>query len=242
MLAPIELFAGIVPAAVVGGFAQRVSGVGAALIAAPALTLISGPKTGVVLTNVLSVVVALAVFATSARHVDRAKAALMVPAGLVGVVPGTVLFRLLPPGPLQVTVGAITGLGLLAVLVAPRLRVAPRPALTAGTGLVSGFTTAAAGAGGPAIAVYAVATGWPQEQFAATGQLNYATQAAAALAVKPLPPLPLLWLGAAVAAALCGLVAGHLLAPRIATGHARRAALTLAAIAALLTVVNGLRS
>jgi uncharacterized protein len=236
------LIAAVAAAVFAGAVFQRLSGIGFALVAAPALALISGPRGGVALTNLLAVVVAIAVFATSARRVDRAKALILIPAGLIGVLPGTVLFRLLPPGQLQVAVGTITALGLAAVLLAPRLRAGARPVTTGCAGLVSGFSAAAAGAGGPALTVYAVATSWPQPEFVATGQLSYVTQGAAALAVKGLPSVPGAWLGVAVIAVLCGLLAGHLAARRIDGARARRAAVVIAGLAALATVVKGLLS
>ena len=99
------------------------------------------------------------------------------------------------------------------------------------TGAVSGFTTAIAGAGGPALTVYAVATDWPQPRFASTSQLSYATQAAAALAVKGPPRLTVAVLCTALAAVLCGLVAGQLATARITGPRARRAAICLAGLA-----------
>jgi len=108
------------------------------------------------------------------------------------------------------------------------------------TGAVSGFTTAIAGAGGPALTVYAVATDWPQPRFASTSQLSYATQAAAALAVKGPPRLTVAVLGTALAAVLCGLVAGQLATARITGPRARRAAICLAGLATLVTVLRGL--
>ncbi len=239
-LMPTALAAAVITAAVAGGFAQRISGLGFALIAAPSLALAVGPREGVALANLLAMVVALTVFATSARNFDTAKARVLVPAGLVGVVPGTIAFWLLPAGPLQITVGAVTGLGLAAVAVARRLRAAPRPITTAAAGFASGITTAVAGAGGPALTIYAVATDWSQPQFAATAQVSYATQAAAALAIKGIPPIPGAWLGAAIAAALGGVTAAHLLAHRINAVHARRAAISIAALATALTVIHGI--
>jgi hypothetical protein len=237
---PIVLTAAVLVAAAAGGFAQRASGLGFSLIAAPLLALVPGPRDGVAMTNLLALVVALAVFATSARRVDRARTAILIPAGLAGVVPGTIVFRLLPVGWLQVAVGAVTGLGLAAAAVARRLRTAPRPGTTAAAGLASGFGSAVAGAGGPPLTIYAIATDWPQPLFAATAQVSYALQAAAALALKGIPPLPLPWLGAALAATLAGVCAAHLLAPRIDPVHARRAAIVIAAIASVLTLVRGL--
>jgi len=105
---------------------------------------------------------------------------------------------------------------------------------------VSGFTTAIAGAGGPALTVYAVATDWPQPRFASTSQLSYATQAAAALAVKGPPRLTVAVLCTALAAVLCGLVAGQLATARITGPRARRAAICLAGLATLVTVLRGL--
>jgi uncharacterized protein len=230
----------VVAAVFAGAVLQRLSGIGFSLVAAPALALISGPRNGVVLTNMLAIVVALAVFATTARRVDGARARILIPAGLIGVLPGTVLFRLLPASQLQVVVGAVTALGLTAVLLAPRLRAEPRPVTTGCAGLASGFSAAAAGAGGPALTVYAVASNWPQQEFAATAQLSYATQGAAALAAKGLPPVPGTWLCAAVTAALCGMLAGHFAARRADAARARRAAVVIAGLAALATVVKGL--
>ena len=232
----------VVVAVFAGAVFQRVSGIGFSLVAAPALALLSGPRGGVTLTNLLAIVVALVVFATSARRVDRTRALVLIPAGLIGVLPGTVLARLLLPGLLQVAVGTITALGLAAALLAPRLRAEARPFTTGCAGLASGFSAAAAGAGGPALTVYAVATSWPQPEFVATGQLSYATQGAAALAIKGFPAVPGAWLGAAVAAVLCGLLAGHLAARRIDGARARRAAVAVAGLAALITVVKGLFS
>src|SRR5262249_42472737 len=116
----VALIAAAAAAVLAGAVFQRLSGIGFSLVAAPALALISGPRSGVALTNLLAVVVALVVFATSGRRVDRSKALILIPAGLIGVLPGTVLFRLLSPGQLQVAVGTITALGLAAVLLAPR--------------------------------------------------------------------------------------------------------------------------
>jgi uncharacterized membrane protein YfcA len=234
----------VIAVAAAGGFAQRASGLGFSLISAPSLALAAGPRAGVALTNLLALVVALAVLATSARRLDVPRARILVPAGLIGVVPGTIAFRLLPADWLQVTVGAVTGLGLAAVVIARRLRAAPGPGTTAAAGLASGFSSAVAGAGGPPLAIYAVATGWPQARFAATGQIAYAIQAAAALTMKGFPAVPVPWLSAwlcaAIAATLSGVAAAHFLAHRIDTVHARRAALAIAALAAALTVLHGI--
>lgn len=222
-----------------GAIAQRVSGLGFSLIAAPALALAVGPREGVALTNLLAIVVAVAVFATCARNLDTARGAVLILAGLVGVVPGTIVFQLLPANWLEVAVGMVTGLGLAAVSL-PRLRAAPRLPISAAAGLASGFTSAVGGAGGPALTIYAIATEWPQPQFAATAQICYAVLAAAALAAKGIPHLPVSLLGGTIAAALAGLACGHLLAHRINATRARRGAIILAALATVATVIYGI--
>ena len=237
---PIDLTVAVIGVAVVGGFAQRASGLGFSLIAAPSLALAVGPRAGVAVTNLLAMAVALAVLATSPRRLDIRRARILVPAGLIGVVPGTIAFYLLPANWLQVTVGAVTGLGLAAVSIARRLRAAPSLATTTVAGLASGFSSAVAGAGGPPLVIYAIATDWPQPQFAATGQIAYALQAATALAIKGVPSLPLLWLSAAIAATLSGVAAAHLLASRINTDHARRAAIVTAALATTLATIHAI--
>jgi hypothetical protein len=236
---PIVLSLMVIGIAAVGGFAQRVSGLGFSLIAAPTLTLAIGARTGVAMANLLAIVVAAAVLATSAKRLDIARARILIPAGLIGVVPGTIAFYLVPANWLQVIVGAVTGVGLAAVFAARRLRAEPRPATTAAAGLASGFSSAVAGAGGPPLAIYAVATDWPQARFAATSQVAFALQAATAVAIKGLPALPFPWLGAAIAATVCGVTAGHLLAGRINTEHARRAAIVTAMLATALTIIHG---
>ena len=236
---PIVLIVVVIGVVAVGGFCQRASGLGFSLISAPLLALAVGPRAGVAVTNLLAVVVALAVLATSAKRVDIARAKILIPAGLVGVVPGTIAYYLLPANWLQITVGAVTGLGLASVAIARRLRATPSPGVTAAAGLASGVSSAVAGAGGPPLAIYAVATDWPQQQFAATCQISYALQAAAALAIKGVPPLPAPWLGAAIAATLTGVAAAHLLASRINTARARRAAILIAAVATVLTTARG---
>jgi len=239
---PILIASVVIVTTAAGAFTQRVSGLGFSLIAAPSLALALGPRDGIALTNLLAMVVAIAVFAPSVRHVDAAKAVVLIPAGLIGVVPGTIVFGLLPASGLLVAVGAVTGLGLAAVTAIRRLRAAPRVPATAAAGLASGFTTALGGAGGPALTIYAIATEWPQPQFAATGQINYAVQAAAALALKGNPRVCLAWLTGTFAAALVGLACGHLLARRVQTTRARHAAIAIAAVATTATVIYGVLS
>lgn len=245
----------ILPAAAVfvGAVSQRVTGLGFALIAAPLLTLLAGPYQGIVLANALALLVASTVLVSSWRQVDLRQAARLVPTGLVGVLPGVWVARRLPQGPLQMAIGllVLAGLG-AAVLRSGVLRpaggagaassglAAPGSAFTATAGAASGFMTATAGVGGPALTVYALSSGWEQTAFAATAQISFFTQAALSLGFKGVQDLP----GAVactvlVAAAGTGLAIGHRLAPRIPADLARRAMIVMAAAGALSTTVKG---
>jgi uncharacterized membrane protein YfcA len=113
----------------------------------------------------------------------------------------------------------------------------PYRAVTICAGVRSGLTTAPAGVGGPALTVYAVATHWPQQEFIATGQLNYAIQTAVALAIRGLPSFPDAWFPGAAASILVGLAAGAYLASRTSGDRSRQVTIVLAGLAALATVI-----
>ncbi|MDT0401794.1 sulfite exporter TauE/SafE family protein [Streptomyces edwardsiae] len=277
----------LIPAAavvLVGAVSQRMTGLGFALIAAPLLTLMSGPYQGIVLANLLALLVAGSVLAVSWREVEPRRAAALVPFGLLGVLPGVWVARTLSAGPLQTVIGLLTLLGLAGAIwrvvrnsradrVAGRDRTtgggraegfgtgrpvpgepaaahgpksapcgdpSPHPALTSLAGAASGFMTATAGVGGPALTVYALATAWRQAGFAATAQLNFAGQAALALVLKDGQELPdPVECAVLLAAVGIGLALGHVLAGRVPDKAAHRAVIVIAVAGALATTVKG---
>jgi uncharacterized protein len=232
-----------VVAAVFGGaLLQRLSGVGFALIAGPLLTLTTGPYQGIRLTNLLTMLVSVVVLATSVVQVDAKRAKLLVPAGLLGVAPGIVLARVLPSRPLQITIGTLVAVSLVAIMLVRRLRITATSANTVSAGIASGFTNAAAGIGGPALTVYAIVTSWRHEAFAATSQISFAAQSAASLAIDGLPHLSV-WRFVAVLCAIAGgLAAGQIGSRYVRSGHASRATVILAALGALGTIIKGVVS
>lgn len=227
-------------AVLAGALLQRVSGLGFALVASPFLVLIVGPHQGIVLSNLLGILVSGSVLLTVRRDVDLSRAAILVPAGLIGVLPGVTAARGLPSRPLQVIIGGLVAAGLVTTIIYSRLRVEPTPSRTAAFGLVSGFMSATAGIGGPALAVYARATSWRQEAFAATAQLSFVAQAILALTFEGLPQLRWKVLAALAGAATAGLVAGHFLTQRIPPQRARVIVIVIAFLGATATVVRAL--
>lgn len=219
---------------------QRVAGVGFALIVAPILVLLQGPQ-ATALSNLLGASVCAVVLAGSWRDVDRRRALLLAPAGLLGVLPGVYLSRHLSQGPLQVTIGLIVLIGLGGAMVSRRLKLSPTTGTTLASGLASGFTTATAAVGGPALTFYAITTRWEQRSFAATVQISFLSQALLSLSLKGFAPLPgVLPLIALLAAMGAGTWTGLAVAGRVSAHSARTVAIVVALVGAAATTVKGL--
>jgi hypothetical protein len=90
------------------------------------------------------------------RDRDADLLTLLLPAGLVGIVLGTVLFSLVSPAVVSAIVGALTLLFLLQRLVFKPSKDGPPPSRVLGfvMGATSGFTSFVAHAGGPPISAY----------------------------------------------------------------------------------------
>lgn len=231
---------GLAAATFVGAVAQRSTGMGFALLASPFLTLVLGPFEGILVANVCGTIASLLNLTQVWRDVDWSRAAVLVPMGVVGVVPGAIAVTLLPSAPLMVGVSAvvIVGLGLTMLL---RGRTLPSSRLLAGTGgLASGFMNVTAGVGGPGVVVYARATGWEHHRFAATAQLHFMVLGIVSLAAKQsLPTLPALGWVSLLLALLLGLLAGNKLAPRIEPAMAMRIVMSVAMAGALIALARG---
>jgi len=124
------------------------------------------------------------------RERDAALLRLLVPAGLIGTVVGTVLFGLLSPKTVAGIVGAMTLLFLAQRLVFPPRPDAPPPSRPLGfvLGIASGFTSFVAHAGSPPISAYVLPLKLPPIRFAATMAVFFAT-------VNLSKWLPYAWLG-----------------------------------------------
>ena len=232
---------GLAVTVLVGALAQRSTGMGFALLSAPFLVLVLGPFEGILVTNLCGAM-SSALNVLAQRHdVDWPRAAVLVPMGVVGVIPGAVAVMLIPEAPLMVAVSAVVIAGLALTLLL-RGRTLPRSrALGAAGGLASGFMNVTAGVGGPGVVIYARATGWPHRQFAATAQLQFLVLSVVSLAAKrSLPTLdPLSW-AVLVIALLAGTIAGSWLGPRIPPERAMQIVLVLAVAGSLIALARGL--
>jgi len=236
----------LVVAIFTGSLLQRITGMGFALVAAPFIVLIAGPVTGVILVNVCGALTAAMVLLRVVAHVEWKKYLLLVPAALVGIVPGAVVVQTVPAPWVEIFVGATVIAGLATAALVGTSRRGPRARTLLVAGSVSGFMNATAGVGGPALSVYAITTRWRQTEFAATMQPYFLTIGAASIGAKLLakpsstPDLSIgVWalIGVAI---LGGLFAGEFLAKRTGIQTARRLMLVLAYAGSAATIVRGI--
>ncbi|MFB6610767.1 sulfite exporter TauE/SafE family protein [Agromyces sp. NPDC056379] len=230
----------------VGALAQRVTGMGFALIAAPALVILLGPFDGVVLVNLCAVLSSLLILPRVWKLVDWTRFGWLVVPALVGTAVGALVAARLPGPVLQLGVGVLVIVALTVSLLVTRtdhVATGPVPAILAGA--ASGFMNASAGVGGPALSVYAVATRWPQAGFAATAQPYFVVIGAASLVGKlgatgwALPELePGAW-PLVIGALLVGLGLGELLHRRIPHHAARIAVIVIAYAGGAAAIVDG---
>lgn len=225
----------------VGAGFQRLTGMGFALVATPFLVLILGPFQGVLVTNLCGIVSALLNLVLVHRDVQWRRLARFTPFSVVGIGAGALVLLVLPTDPLAVLVGLMI---LLAIAVTVRFRpgrLGDSLPVSGGFGVASGFMNVTAGVGGPALAVYAVATGWSHRHFAASAQVHFAVICILSLVAKgSMPAMPVAGWVAAILAILFGIGIGERLAGRIAERTLMRMVIVLAAAGAVMTIVQAL--
>ncbi|MCE0485312.1 sulfite exporter TauE/SafE family protein [Ornithinimicrobium sediminis] len=234
-------------ALLVGSALQRIAGMGMGMVVAPSLTVLLGAATGVAASNVAAVLTALLILVVLRGDVDWGRFAGIAPLMVVGSVVGALVILVLDASWLDVLVGSTMLLALAwSMTVGPRVRVhGTGAALTAGA--AGGFMNATAGIAGPAMTVYALATDWGQRSFAATLQPIFLLANLAALVSKAaVGAIPLdaglpwaAWLLVAVSVPV-GVLLGGVASRWVGLRAARRAAVTIAVVGAVITLGRGL--
>lgn len=221
-----------------GALAQSVSGIGFALVSGPLLVAALGPADGVRLAVLLSLLVNVAVLSRTARHADlRDALLLLVPA----VLATPVLVRLLrgvPERAAEALAGVATVLGATALASGLRWRAAGGSTGAMATGVVSAAMNVIAGVGGPAVALYAVAAGWPASALRSTGQVYFLVLNLVAVASLGLPGVSAGLATGCVVALAGGLAVGSVAAPRVPEHAARRVTLLLAGAGGLVVLLG----
>ncbi|MCQ9352908.1 sulfite exporter TauE/SafE family protein [Corynebacterium sp. 153RC1] len=234
-------------AVAVGSCMQRVSGMGLGLLAAPVLAMLLGPVEGVMVVNLLATINALLTTFTVKHHVDWKAFGAIASVLWLGALPAVLLINHMPGAWLQLIVGALLLIALGGVVFGARHLPAIRgtiPMLAAGT--VGGFMNTLAGVAGPAITVYAQASGWEQRSFAATLQPIFVVAGLVSFCAKLLGgsggvanTSAWVWV-AGIAAMMIGIALGGKLATKISRESARKAALACAFAGGATVTVRGL--
>jgi uncharacterized membrane protein YfcA len=218
MLPPVitdpSFYAVAVPAVLLMGVSKSGFGAGFGALAVPLMALaVPVPQAAAILLPLLLVMDVLGL-AALVKEADRGLLRLLLPAGLLGTVIGTVLFGLLPAHVVAGVVGALTLLFLAQRLFFPARADAPPPPRWLGfaLGTASGFTSFVAHAGGPPVSVYLLPLRLQPVVFTATMAVFFAavnaskwipyawlglidlTNMATSVALMPLAPLGV-WLG-----------------------------------------------
>lgn len=239
----------VIAAVLVASTAQRLTGMGFALVAAPLLIIATGPIVGVMLAILAGGASSLLMLWRVWRDVEWLRALALSASAVVGIVVGAAIAAYSPRPLLQVVIGLVVLVALgISPLLARRRAISGGPVVTASAGIASGVLNATAGLAGPPLTVYAVLSRWPQRAFAATLQPFFIATTVVTLIIKSLftpdawPELSLwAWVGLA-AALVAGMVIGELLAKRVPDRAARRAVIALAAAGAVATIVDGILS
>ncbi|AKJ27988.1 sulfite exporter TauE/SafE family protein [Caldimonas brevitalea] len=207
-------YAAAVPAVLLMGLSKSGFGAGFGSLAVPIMALaIPVPQAAAIMLPLLAVMDVLGVIAY-AKAADRSLLRLLLPAGLVGTVLGTLLFGVLSARSVAAIVGALTLVFLAQrLLFPPRADArAPRRWLGVVLGVASGFTSFVAHAGAPPVSAYVLPLRLPPVTFSATMAVFFAVvnaskwgpyawlglidlrNMATALVLMPLAPLGV-WVG-----------------------------------------------
>lgn len=233
---------------IVGAIAQRVAGLGFAMVVSPFVVIVLGAHQGIVLVNLCGVFSSMLVIHHVWKRVRwKAFLWLIIPA-LIGSLPGSFLANWLPAGPLSVIVGGVVLLALgVSLLLSHRgTQIQESGPNRSVAGFFAGFSNSLSGVGGPVLTAYAQLSRWKQQDFVAMLQpffiLAGTFSAATKVAADP-STMPVLdwwqWLLLAAMIVL-GVQIGHRLAPKVNDTLARRIVVILAIVGAASAVVKGI--
>lgn len=239
---PVLVVAGI--AIMIGAFAQRVSGMGFALVAAPILILLLGPFEGVLLVNAGGALSSMVVFLQTRKGVNWREYGLLIGPALLAVIPGALITLYLDRTVLQIVLGILLIVALVSSLVVARQpREMNLTLLRTVFGAASGFMSATIGVGGPAVGIYGILRRWEQGEFSATLQPYFMTLGASSFLAKfalsgSLPSVdPWMW-PAMVVCTLAGLALGTRLKPLVPAPLARTIVIGVCLAGAVSTLVD----
>ena len=223
-------------AVAIGGFAQSVTGLGFALVAAPGLISLLGPSRGVAVVVLLGTLASVIPLLGQWRQVRvRDGVTLLVP-----TLAATPIIGALVSGADTAMLAVAAGIAVLVGVVAlwRGLRWGALVSLpgAVGTGITSAALNVIGGVGGPPVGLYAANAGWEPRDARATLQGFFLVQGIVTAAV-----VGFAWPGPRMVGALvAGTLFGMWMAPRVPTDAARLAVLAVAAFGGVGLIAGNL--
>ncbi|GAA1102115.1 sulfite exporter TauE/SafE family protein [Nesterenkonia jeotgali] len=239
----------IAAAVLIGTILQRVTGTGVGLVVAPVLSLLLGPAFGVLVTNMTTFVSGCLIMIAVWSHVSWRRFWLIMPASVLGAIPGAWVVGQLSAGWLSIIVGAIVVFALAVTVALPRLPHLPGRSAGLTAGLIGGFFNTTSGVAAPVMVIYSRVSRWDQRSFAATLQPIFMTMGAVSVIAKLAmgsvevngqagPPLGWLF-PVIVVTVIAGILLGTQLAKRVPIPTARALAMTLAGLGGAGAIIRG---
>ena len=159
--------------ALLAGTVSGLTGFGLALISVPLLLFVYEPRTVIVITAVLSVVINLAVVWDSWQDADRRVVITLLPPAFVGVIAGTEILRTVNPDYIRLGVGIVVVFSALLLLRDVRLPGAETRWGAIVAGSASGTLSTSTGLAGPPIVLLFASRGFPKRAFRGSSALYF---------------------------------------------------------------------
>ncbi len=234
-------------AVVLGGVAQRATGMGFALASAPLAIIALGPLQGVIMMNLFGIPAAALALVLMWKSIEWRMVGIMVFPCIVGVWLGVGFLSRIEPAALEVGLGFFLVIAVLVTLRTPPLpqsRSLVVPAVV--TGFSAGFMNAVASIGGPPLVVFRNLRKWSPETFTPTIQPLLITMSGGSLLVKSITGTVVLptfddlgWLALALALA-AGIFLGQMVAKKLSVSLASKAITGIAIVGSTVTLIRGL--
>jgi uncharacterized membrane protein YfcA len=246
-LLPVTAALVVVALSALGAFVQGATGLGYGLVVAPALIAALEPRQALFATLASAFVLNVLMLVRSGRpHVRRRGAATVLAWAVPGFVVGAAILRGIARSHLQVAVGVVVIVAVLARAWHPGV-LAPGPRRTAArvaAGFSAGLLTTTVSASGPPLALWMDAEGATPREFRDTLNALFGVCNVAGLLVLALDGPPHARTVAITVLLLPGLVGGLVLgrrvAPRLTPTAARRLALAVVGTTGVASVLAGL--
>ena len=228
--------------ALLAGAVSGLTGFGLALISVPLLLFVYEPRTVIVITAVLSVIINLAVVWDSWRDADQRIVVALLPSALVGVIVGTEVLRTVDPDYIRLGVGIVVVFSAVLLLRDVRLPGAGTRWGTVVAGSTSGALSTSTGLAGPPIVLLLASRGFPKRAFRGSSALYFLAMSFVGLAVLYIRGIfdadhvPLVL--ALIPAAFLGKAIGTAMLKRISEGAFRVVTLGIVILTGTLGVVT----